>query len=38
MHRYTLVFYELVKSGIPVSEALDTSVDMVDNLYLNRSS
>ncbi len=36
MHRYTLVFYELVRSGIPVSEALDTSVDMVDNLYLKQ--
>jgi len=34
MHKYTLVFGELVKSGIPVSEALDTSVDMVDNLYI----
>ncbi len=36
MHKYTLVFGELVKSGIPVSEALDTSVDMVDNLYIKR--
>jgi len=34
MHKYTLVFGELVKSGIPVSEALDTAVDMVDNLYI----
>jgi len=34
MHKYTLVFGELVKSGIPVSEALDTAVDMVDNSYL----
>ncbi len=31
MHKYNLVFGELVKSGIPVSEALDTAVDMVDN-------
>ena len=34
MHQYTLVFGELVKSGIPVSEALDTAVDMVDNAYI----
>ena len=31
MHQYTLVFGELVKSGIPVSEALDTAVGMVTN-------
>ena len=31
MHRYNLVFGELVRSGIPVSEALDTAVGMVDN-------
>jgi type II secretory pathway component PulF len=36
MHKYTLVFGELVKSGIPVSEALDTAVDMVDNLYMKK--
>jgi type II secretory pathway component PulF len=34
MHKYTLVFGELVRSGIPVSEALDTAVDMVDNAYI----
>jgi type II secretory pathway component PulF len=34
MYSYTLVFGELVKAGIPVSEALDTAVDMVDNLYI----
>ena len=34
MHKYTLVFGELVKSGIPVSEALQTAVGMVDNLYI----
>jgi len=32
MHKYNLVFSELVKSGIPVSDALNTAVDMVDNL------
>ncbi|RLA60634.1 MAG: type II secretion system F family protein [Epsilonproteobacteria bacterium] len=31
MHRYTLIFGELVKSGIPVAEALHTAVGMVDN-------
>jgi general secretion pathway protein F len=34
MHKYNLVFSELVKSGIPVSEALDTAVGMVDNLAI----
>ncbi len=34
MHRYTLIFGELVRSGIPVSEALATAVGMVDNLYI----
>ena len=31
MHKYNLVFGELVKSGIPVAEALNTAVGMVDN-------
>jgi len=31
MHKYNLVFGELVKAGIPVSEALETAVGMVDN-------
>ena len=31
MHKYNLVFAELVSAGIPVSEALDTAVGMVDN-------
>ncbi|CAA6826657.1 MAG: Type II secretion system protein [uncultured Sulfurovum sp.] len=34
MHKYNLVFGQLVKSGIPVSEALDTAVGMVDNLAI----
>jgi len=34
MHKYNLVFGELVKAGIPVSEALETSVGMVDNLVI----
>ena len=31
MHKYNLVFGELVKSGIPVAEALGTAVGMVEN-------
>jgi type II secretory pathway component PulF len=34
MHKYNLVFSELVRAGIPVSEALDTAVGMVDNLAI----
>ncbi len=34
IHKYNLVFGELVRSGIPVSEALDTAVGMVDNLAI----
>ncbi|QOR62557.1 type II secretion system F family protein [Sulfurovum sp. ST-21] len=34
MHKYNLVFGELVKSGVPVSEALETAVGMVDNLAI----
>ena len=34
MHKYNLVFGELVKAGIPVSEALDTAVGMVNNLAI----
>jgi general secretion pathway protein F len=34
MHKYNLVFGELVKSGIPVAEALATAVGMVDNAVL----
>jgi general secretion pathway protein F len=36
MHKYTLVFGELVRAGIPVSEALETAVDMVENLYIKQ--
>jgi len=31
MYSYTLVFSELIKAGIPLSEALDTAVGMVSN-------
>ncbi len=34
MHRYSLIFGELVKSGVPVNEALETAVGMVDNEIL----
>jgi general secretion pathway protein F len=34
MHKYNLVFGELVRSGVPVSEALETAVGMVDNLAI----
>ncbi len=34
MHKYNLVFGELVRSGIPVSDALETAVGMVDNLAI----
>ncbi|WP_456433467.1 type II secretion system F family protein, partial [Nitratifractor sp.] len=34
MYNYTLVFGELVRAGIPVSEALDNAVKMVDNDYI----
>ncbi len=34
MYTYTLIFGELVKAGIPVAEALDTAVGMVENSYM----
>ncbi len=34
MYTYTLIFGELVKAGIPVAEALDTAVGMVENAYM----
>jgi type II secretory pathway component PulF len=36
MYNYNLVFSELIKAGIPVSEALDTSVSMIQNLAIKR--
>ena len=36
LNRFTLVFSELVRAGIPVAEALDTSIDMIDSLPLKR--
>ena len=34
LNRFTLVFSELVRAGIPIAEALDTSIEMIDNLPL----
>ncbi len=36
LSRFTLVFSELIRAGIPIAEALDTSTSMVDNLPLKR--
>jgi general secretion pathway protein F len=34
LSRFTLVFSELIRSGIPIAEALDTAIGMIDNLPL----
>ena len=34
LSRFTLVFSELVRSGIPIAEALQTAINMTDNLPL----
>ncbi len=34
LSRFTLVFSELVQAGIPISEALETTTDMIENLPL----
>jgi len=34
LNRFTLVFSELNRAGIPIAEALDTTIDMIDNLPL----
>ena len=36
LNRFTLVFSELVRAGIPIAEALDTSIDMIDSLPLKQ--
>jgi len=36
LSRFTLVFSELVRAGIPIAEALDTAIDMIDNLPLKK--
>jgi len=34
LSRFTLVFAELIRAGIPIAEALDTAIGMIDNLPL----
>jgi len=34
LSRFTLVFSELIRAGIPIAEALETSIGMIDNLPL----
>ena len=34
LNRFTLVFSELIRAGIPIAEALDTSIEMIDSLPL----
>lgn len=34
LNRFTLVFSELIRAGIPIAEALDTAINMIDNLPL----
>ena len=36
MYNYTLVFGSLIKAGIPVSDALNTAVDVVENRYIKK--
>lgn len=36
LNRFTLVFSELVRAGIPIAEALDTSTEMIDSLPLKK--
>ena len=36
LNRFTLVFSELIRAGIPITEALNTSVEMIDNLPLKQ--
>ena len=36
LSRFTLVFSELIRAGIPIAEALETSISMIDNLPLKR--
>jgi general secretion pathway protein F len=36
LSRFTLVFAELIRAGIPIAEALDTASQMIDNLVLRK--
>ncbi|PHS57035.1 MAG: type II secretion system protein F [Sulfurimonas sp.] len=37
LSRFTLVFSELIRAGIPIAEALETSVSMIENLPLKKN-
>jgi len=36
LSRFTLVFSELLRAGIPIADALSTSISMIDNLVLKK--
>ncbi|WP_321777960.1 type II secretion system F family protein [Sulfurimonas sp.] len=36
LNRFTLVFSELIRAGIPIAEALETAIGMIDNLPLKQ--
>jgi len=36
LSRFTLVFSELIRAGIPIAEALATAIEMIDNLPLKK--
>lgn len=36
LSRFTLVFSELIRAGIPIAEALETAISMIDNLPLKQ--
>jgi general secretion pathway protein F len=36
LSRFTLVFAELIRAGIPIADALDTAIGMIDNLPLKQ--
>ena len=37
LNRFTLVFSELIRAGIPIAEALETAIGMIDNLPLKQT-
>lgn len=36
INRFTLVFSELIKAGVPISDALDTAIKLIDSLPLKK--
>ncbi len=36
LNRFTLVFSELIRAGIPIADALDTAIGMIENLPLKQ--